>query len=301
MICETAPAKINLYLHVGPLRPDRLHDLASFFVFAEEGDRIHAAPASGLTLAVKGEFAEALAPFPLESNLVLKAARALQSAYGVEQGAALTLDKRLPVAAGIGGGSADAAAALRALCALWRLDPGPQALAAIAFRLGADVPACLAGRSVSVTGAGERLSGGHRLPPFWVCLVNPRVEMPTGPVFRAFDAANPAPPAPSLMSMTGLAGVGALAERLRTARNDLEPHAILRAPVIGSAIKMLSSCPGCHIARMSGSGATVFGMFASREAAERAARRSAAEGWWAMASQIAGGVGRNDASGGFSG
>jgi 4-diphosphocytidyl-2-C-methyl-D-erythritol kinase len=291
MIEVTAPAKINLFLHVGPTRADGLHAIASLFVFADDGDRIAAAPAQSLSLKIIGPFAAALASFPIESNLVWRAAQALAREAGVKHGAALVLDKRLPIAAGVGGGSADAAAALRALIKLWRLDISDAALLRIAFGLGADVPACLARRPVYVEGAGETISGGPRLPPIWACLVNPRVETPTGPIFKAFDAANPSPPRPQLDARRAIADPDALRAYLAGTRNDLEPYAISRQTVIGLARDFLAQCPGCLLARMSGSGATVFGLFASPTAAEEAAVRAAAQGWWTMATRLADGRG----------
>lgn len=285
-VAEIAPAKINLFLHVGPVRRDRLHALASLFVFADDGDRIEAEPADGLHLAVSGPFAPALAPFPPASNLVLRAAHALKTAFGVKEGAALTLRKRLPVAAGIGGGSADAAAALRALVRLWRLDVAPQTLARLAFKLGADVPACLAGRPVFVRGAGEIVTPGPGLPPFAVCLVNPRVETPTGPVFRAFDAAHPHPPTPDAPAPGRLATLTDLVAWLQQTRNDLEPFAVFRNSVIGAARDFVADCSGSRLARMSGSGSTVFGVFSDVTAAERAARAAQARGWWALAARV---------------
>lgn len=293
MIEEIAPAKVNLFLHVGPVRRDGLHALESLFVFAEDGDIVRAAPAPDLQLAVTGPEAGALSPFPIESNLVWRAACALRQAAGVRAGAALTLDKRLPVAAGVGGGSADAAAALRALRRLWRLDIGDDALRNIAFRLGADVPACLDKRPVFVSGAGEIMRAGPSLPPLWLLLVNPRAAMPTGPVFRAFDRRHPAPPAPAPALAVSIRGYDSLANYLSKTKNDLEPFAVQRESSIATVIETIKNAPGSIAARMSGSGATAFGLFSSRAACERAGRRAAASGWWVMASMIA--QGRNRA------
>lgn len=289
MIRETAPAKINLWLHVGPLRPDRLHDLESLFVFATQGDVIGAAPAQELSLTVEGPFAAALAPFSIESNLVLKAAHALRAASGVDAGAALTLDKRLPVAAGIGGGSSDAAAALRALVRLWRVDISPTALASLAFQLGADVPACLEGRPVYVGGAGEAVTPGPHLPSLWTCLVNPGVATPTGPVFQAFDEENPSPPPPLRYRPAQLSGPEEVREAGRMTANDLEPYAVRREKVIGEVLRFLAETPGAIFSRMSGSGATVFALYEDSRDADRAAHAAAARGWWSMATRIAAG------------
>lgn len=289
-VAEVAPAKVNLFLHVGPTRADGLHELASLFVFAADGDVVEAEPADGLHLAVTGPFAAALKPFPVESNLVWRAALALQSACGVRRGAALTLRKRLPVAAGVGGGSSDAAAALRALVRLWELDVSPHLLRRIAFRLGADVPACLSAAPVYVGGAGERIMPGPKLPPLWLCLVNPRVETPTGPVFRAFDAAHPSPLSPSLPRVTRLATPTDVAAYLEATRNDLEPFAVRRKSVIGAARDFVAECSGARLARMSGSGATVFGLFADGAGASRAAQAAKAKGWWASPTRVSAGA-----------
>lgn len=285
MIVESAPAKINLYLHIGPLRPDGLHDLASLFVFAKDGDEIRAEKSSKLSLDIAGPYANALAGAAVEDNLVWRAATGLQDYAGVKTGAAITLEKRLPVAAGVGGGSADAAAALRALVRLWHIDISDAALAGLAFSLGADVPACLARAPVNVSGAGEKLKPGPSLPPLWCCLVNPRVSMPTGPVFRGFDDANPAPSHPVAINLPA-AGYEALTGALKRTRNDLEPYACSRAPVIRDVLSTLADAPGALIARMSGSGATCFALFSSGTAAKRARNKAQGRGWWAMASPL---------------
>lgn len=285
-VVETAPAKINLFLHVGPVRRDRLHDLASLFVFATDGDRITAAPSTDVTLRIEGPFAPALARFPAETNLVYRAALALRRATGTVQGAALTLDKRLPIAAGVGGGSADAAATLRALSRLWGVALPTDALQRLAFSLGADVPACLSATPVFVGGAGERVVRGPVLPPLWVCLVNPRVETPTGPIFRAFDRANPAPKPPGFPAPKRLETIDAVSRFLASTCNDLEPYAIRRNSVIGAARDFVALCPGARLARMSGSGATVFGLFSDCVSAERASRAASARGWWSLAAGV---------------
>ncbi|PQA87817.1 4-(cytidine 5'-diphospho)-2-C-methyl-D-erythritol kinase [Hyphococcus luteus] len=285
MIAETAPAKVNLYLHIGPVRRDGLHDLASLFIFAEDGDVIRVEPANDISLAIEGPFADALKNLPPEANLVFRAAQKLARKCGVETGAAITLEKNLPVAAGVGGGSADAAAVLRALVKLWSLEIGEAALSRLGFSLGADVPACLARAPVHVTGAGEILEKGPVLPALWICLVNPGVDMPTGPVFRAFDAGVPAPATPVCDPFRAVNYTQVKAAMART-RNDLEAFAIERAPVIRDAIDALAQAPGALAARMSGSGATCFALFPSREGAVRAAAALQARGWWAMASAL---------------
>lgn len=288
MIVETAPAKINLYLHVGPVRDDGLHELASLFVFAEEGDRISVKPSEKLSLSIEGPFSFALSELAPQQNLVWRAAETLRSHSGVEEGAEITLEKNLPIASGIGGGSADAAAALRALVRLWRIDISEKELEQLAFGLGADVPSCLSRAPVHVTGAGELLEPAPALPPLWICLVNPGVEMPTGPVFREFDAAHPSPPIPKIIALD-TSGYDELAAGLAVTRNDLEPIAIARAPVIGEVIDRLAAAPDALLARMSGSGATVFGLFTSAEAAQKAETDAHSQGWWALASRLCGG------------
>jgi 4-diphosphocytidyl-2-C-methyl-D-erythritol kinase len=285
MITEIAPAKINLYLHVGGLREDRLHELASLFVFTRDGDVISVEPADELSLRIEGPFAAALKDLPPEQNLIWKAAALLKSEFAVAGGAAMTLEKNLPVAAGIGGGSADAAAAMRALVKLWHIDISNKALAHLAFQLGADIPACLEGAPVNVTGAGEQLSPGPALPPLWACLVNPGVDMPTGPVFHAFDAANPSPAQPFVPTMHGVDEEGIAALMIGTC-NDLEPAACALAPEIGEALDLLKLQSGALAARMSGSGATCFALFSSFDDAKRAQSGAELNGWWALASPL---------------
>lgn len=286
MISEIAPAKINLYLHVGGIRPDGLHDLASLFVFANKGDVVSATPSALLSLKIIGPFSDALEPFPVEDNLVLKAAELLQEHAGTSAGAELTLEKNLPVASGIGGGSADAAAALRALMKLWSVKVSDTALHEIAFKLGADVPACLAHQPIYVSGAGEVISTGPTLPPMWVCLVNPLVPTPTGPIFKIFDEANPSPAVPTHMPEGNGGSVTQFCEALRGTRNDLEVPAITTVPVVGEVKEFLKEQSGCHLARMSGSGATCFGVFDNLSDAEDAAHKARAQKWWACAANI---------------
>jgi 4-diphosphocytidyl-2-C-methyl-D-erythritol kinase len=285
MIAEFAPAKINLYLHVGPVRRDGLHELRSLFAFVGDGDRILAQPSRDVSLELRGPFAGSLAGEDVRRNLVFRAAMTLREASGVREGAAIVLEKNLPIAAGVGGGSADAAAALRALARLWKLNVAPADLRRLAFSLGADVPACLDAAPALVSGAGERIERGPRLAPLFVALVNPRVAMPTGPIFRAFDAQNRAPAAP-VFDMLRPATIAGAIDMLCATRNDLEPFAIKRAPVVGLALQTLLGAPGVLGARMSGSGATVFGLFSSLSAAQRAALGARARGWWSTAAPV---------------
>ena len=286
MIEAVAPAKVNLFLHVGAVRPDGLHDLFSLFFFADAGDRLRVEAANEISLTVDGPFAPALEGLAPENNLVWQAADKLRKFAGLDGGAAISLEKNLPIAAGIGGGSADAAAALLALARLWEIDVSSAALNALAFKLGADVPACLGGKPVLVSGAGEKIDPGPSLPPLWTVLVNPRIETPTGPVFRAFDAANPTPASPIISVPSAFQDHGALAHFIGETRNDLEPHAIEAAPVIRDVLDQLSASDGVIAARMSGSGATCFGLYESQPAADDAMRLAQEEGWWSIAAPV---------------
>ncbi|MBK5934498.1 4-diphosphocytidyl-2-C-methyl-D-erythritol kinase [Rhodovulum imhoffii] len=263
-----APAKINLTLHVTGRRADGYHLLDSLVVFADAGDRLICAPAEGLSLMVTGPRAGGV---PTDGrNLVLQAA-ALFDGPGV----AITLEKNLPAAAGIGGGSSDAAATLRALAALLRR-PLPAAEAVLA--LGADVPVCLCPRPVRMRGVGEVISAAPEMPRMGLVLVNPGVEVPTPVVFGAL-AEKTNPPMPDLPGWNTAAD---LAGWLKVQRNDLESPARLHAPVIGDVLEALAATPGCLLARMSGSGATCFGIYGTQAAAQNAAQRLHGR-WWVQA------------------
>lgn len=267
---EFAPAKINLHLHVVGKRSDGYHLLDSLVVFAGIGDWLSVEPADTLSLRVEGAFAAGLAGEG--DNLVLRAARLLADSAGVAPHGRLVLRKNLPVASGIGGGSADAAAAVRLLRRYW----GTQA-SVDETRLGADVPVCAAGRPAIMSGIGEILTAAPALPPVGILLVNPGVAVSTPSVFKARtgdfspQAAFPA---------NGWATAEALVESLQATRNDLEPPARALAPEVDAVLRELADVPGCRLARMSGSGATCFGLFASPDAAERAAERLTRPGWW---------------------
>jgi len=273
-IAETAPAKVNLFLHVVGRRPDGYHLLDSLAVFPAVGDTLRAAPAEAFSLALEGPFGGALRAVP--DNLVLRAARGLAELAGVRGGARLTLVKTLPVASGIGGGSADAAAALRLLGRLWGVAPAAEALRALALRLGADVPVCLTGRPARMGGVGDVLSPAPDLPACGLVLVNPGVAVSTPDVFRARSGRFSAPAAlPS-----GWLDAVAMARDLAALGNDLEPPAVTLCPVIGTVLAALRAAPGCLLARMSGSGATCFGLFADAVAAAAAAEGVRRPGWW---------------------
>jgi 4-diphosphocytidyl-2-C-methyl-D-erythritol kinase len=271
---ETAYAKLNLALHVRGREPDGYHRLETIFAFTEHGDRLSVAPSEDIGLEVTGPFADAIGP--AGDNLVTRAARALRERFAVKAGARIKLDKRLPVASGIGGGSADAAAALRLLSRFWRLAPNPETLHEIAATLGADVPACLASRTAFGKGKGDQLYPVETpLRGAPVLLVNPRVAVPTGPVFRAWEGADGGP-----------LGRAATLDGLRVARNDLEPPARLTAPVIGKVLEALQAQTGVQLARMSGSGATCFAIFGSEGERDQAAAELADTGWWCLATRL---------------
>jgi 4-diphosphocytidyl-2-C-methyl-D-erythritol kinase len=275
-----APAKVNLYLHVTGRRGDGYHMLDSLIAFADIGDRLTAEPAGVLSLEVSGPEARSL-PSTYEDNLVLRAARLLAAHAGITTGAALRLQKSLPVAAGIGGGSSDAAAALRALRQLWQVSVGDAALRALAAELGADIPACVGGRAVWVGGIGERIDPAAALPKAGILLANPRTKLPTAAVFAARRGAfgDPGRFEPMPASVVGLA------QTLMRCRNDLTDAAIGLVPEIGAVLASLRALPGALLARMSGSGATCFALFRDRGAAERAreALAAAEPRWWCAA------------------
>jgi 4-diphosphocytidyl-2-C-methyl-D-erythritol kinase len=278
-----ARAKVNLYLHVTGRRADGYHLLDSLIVFAEAGDEIALATAEGLSLVIDGPFAAGLDAGP--RNLVLRAATALRDLTGVKAGAAIRLTKRLPVASGIGGGSADAAATLEGLCGLWNVAPGRAALHRIAAGLGADVPVCLDGMPSFVGGIGEDLVPARGLPPAWLLLANPGIATPTPAVFKARQGPFSKPARWSEPPRD----FDELAARLRACRNDLTEAAISVTPAIRDVLVALAALPGCALARLSGSGATCFGLFADEPSARAAEAelRGAQPGWWVTAAAMA--------------
>jgi len=254
--------------------------LDSLVAFAACGDVLRASESPALSLRIGGPFATGLAGEA--DNLVLRAARALATAAGHPPHAALALEKNLPVASGIGGGSADAAATLRLLCTLWRLRLDPAVLDRIALRLGADVPVCLHGRPARMGGIGETLEAAPALPACAVLLVNPGVALATAPVFRARTGAFSAP----AVLPGGWGDAAAMAADLAMLRNDLEAPARMLCPAIGHVLAAIAAQPGCLLSRMSGSGATCFGLFADPAAAGQAARQIVRPGWWVWAGAL---------------
>ena len=274
---ESAPAKINLFLHVGDKRADSFHPLQSLAVFAGLGDSLTAEAAEGWSLSVDGPFASQLSGEG--DNLVLKAARALAAKAGREAAAKLTLTKNLPVASGIGGGSADAAAALRALSSLWKLDLDEPALCEIAAELGSDVPVCVGSRPSWMEGRGEILSPALSLPHLPLLLVNPGVAVATKDVFAALQSRSGVERKLPPGRFRDLAD---LLRFLDSSKNDLEEPARRLQPVIGEVLSALAALPGALFTRMSGSGATCFALFPDDDSCRRAATLLAdgKKNWW---------------------
>ncbi|WP_299909807.1 4-(cytidine 5'-diphospho)-2-C-methyl-D-erythritol kinase [uncultured Paracoccus sp.] len=263
---QPARAKLNLALHVTGRRDDGYHLLDSLVVFARYGDAVQVSPGGG-ALTVDGPFAGDVPTG--DDNLCLRAARAM----GAE--ARVHLTKNLPVASGIGGGSADAAAVMRALAAQGHALPADPAA------LGADIPVCLAGQPARMRGVGERLDPVPAVPSLAVVLVNPGIPLSTPAVFKALQQRdNPPLPDPDWQDAESLIGW------LQNTRNDLQPAAITLAPAISAVLTALDG-QGARLSRMSGSGATCFGLFDDAESAARAARALARSGWWAVATELA--------------
>jgi len=280
---QLAPAKVNLALHVTRRREDGYHDLESLVVFADLADELEARPATADTLTIGGPFGKGLGTG--ETNLVSRAVAAFRARWpnAVEMGLAMHLTKNLPVAAGIGGGSADAAAALRMMASLSNIPVALADLADMAARLGADVPACLVSAPLVARGVGEVLTRLPEFPSCHIVLVNPLIPLATADVFRRLRAHDnyPLPELPSPLTRPAQLGIW-----LAETRNDLQPPAVKLVPVIGEIVEELGGTQGCILARMSGSGATVFGLFGSAGQAHQAAqvmRASHPDHWVAAA------------------
>ena len=315
-ITEPAPAKINLALHVRRRRPDGYHDLETLFAFATDGDLITVEAAEANTFTITGPFAAALLPplnttpspdtpqtpntppakawaqlgaanedahgspipgtAPWSGNLVTAAADAFTAAFTPNAHHAITLEKHLPIASGIGGGSADAAATLRALARLHEVPKTDPRLHEIAARLGADVPACLANRTTLGTGKGDDLTNLEGLSGTPLLLVNPGVAVSTAAVFNTWDGQDRGP-----------IPEGTLLDRAIAGRNDLELPALALAPEIAQVRALLDAAHGVRLSRMSGSGATCFALFETPEARDAAATAAQAHGWWTLATTMA--------------
>lgn len=278
---EQAPAKINLTLHISGRRADGLHDLESLVVFADIGDRLTLTPGPSRSLILSGPTAQVAGP--VADNLVIKAANALAVEFEGLKAGAFDLEKHLPVAAGIGGGSADAAAALRLLCALNDLSLQDVRVQRVARGVGADVPVCLFSEARIMKGTGERLGPPLRLPRLNAVLVNPGIPVPTALVFAALGLkpGQDHPGAPHV-AIESPPDVGTLLALIAGGRNDLQPAAMAVVPVIGDVIDQIGRQKECVVARMSGSGATCFGIFETMDATFEAVRnlRRVRSNWW---------------------
>lgn len=284
-----APAKVNLFLHVAAPLDDGYHPLASWAVFADVGDRLTLEPAEDFEFLVQGPFSAKLALEP--DNLVLRAVRALEARIEARFAPVrVVLDKALPVASGLGGGSSDAGAALKLFRDAFDLPVADPELEEIAAELGADGPMCLHARPCLAEGRGERLSRAPRLPEVWAVLVNPGVPSPTGAVYRAYDEAGDFGGADLPRLPEAIESVDELAAMLAFCRNDLEAPAVRLVPAIGEALAFLRQEPEALFVRMSGSGASAFvltvGEIEARGLAERLSRER--PGWWARACRLGG-------------
>ncbi len=284
-ILEVANAKINLSLKVKGRRPDGYHQLESLVVFAEAADRITCIDADELGLKISGPFAHDLEAE--QNNLILGAARVFAAAIGRDTRVEFELEKNLPIASGIGGGSADAAAALRAMMRLWGDPPGT--INGIALQLGADVPVCMQKRPSFMTGVGENLRTVPRLPEINAVLANPGISVSTAAVFERLKA-GPVESPDRLPVLPGVETLDRLLAWLGENGNDLEAPAIDIEPAIKAVLDALEATSGCRLARMSGSGATCFALYDNPfDAAEAAAALSKAQKtWWVTATRFRG-------------
>lgn len=282
-----APAKLNLALHIQGRRADGYHLLESLVVFTEFGDTLSIAAADRLQLTIQGEFATEAGEG--EHNLVLRAAKALQSATDCYKGARITLTKNIPVGAGLGGGSADAAAVLHGLQQLWKTELSADRLAALALPLGADIPMCLLSKPLIARGVGEVLAPlPQALPPLHVVLVHPRTPLLSGDVYRALNY--PLDVARESDLQVPDHGDGSSFTRwLATTRNDLQPPAMAISPIVAELLLAMETAqPSPLLVRMTGSGACCFALFSDAQAAERYARQVQAQypQWWVKNTKI---------------
>jgi 4-diphosphocytidyl-2-C-methyl-D-erythritol kinase len=273
-----APAKLNLYLHVTGKRADGYHLLDSLVAFTDVYDTLTLTPAPALAFTADGPFAGGFGDEDPATNLVVRAAQGLAEATGNTVQAAFHLTKNLPVASGIGGGSADAAACLRGLARLWGIEPSAPAVLDVAAKLGSDIPVCVVGQSTFFGGIGTDLASAPRLPEAGLLLVNPGIGLSTPSVYRARQGGF----TPAMRFDTAPADIDALVSLLARRRNDLTDAAVSLVPQIDTVLGAIGALTGCKLARMSGSGATCFGIFDDAAAARRAgeALKQSHPGWW---------------------
>ncbi len=277
-----AAAKLNLYLHVVGRHHDGYHEIDSLVVWLDLGDKLTFSLADDLKLEVSGPFASEVGP--KEDNLVIQAAEYLRKSYSIRLGAKICLDKQLPVGAGMGGGSSDAATALRALMELWKCDPGELNMEALVRSLGADVPACMIGAPALVSGVGEKVALLPVLPMMHVVLVWPGVKLATSRVFAAHQVKGSNKP----LRISDLERPDNYLKALLERGNDLQITAQVLCSEIGKALQLLASSIGCVLSRMSGSGSTCFGLFETQEAAQSAANYIVKKrpSWWVRATRL---------------
>ena len=282
LLNEFAPAKLNLYLHILGRDQRGYHLLDSLVAFADVGDTLSVAPADTFSLVIDGPFGTGLDAG--DSNLVARAAHKLAAVAGTHADIAITLTKNLPIASGIGGGSADAAATLRLLCRLWGIDPASDTVMGVAQSLGSDVPVCVASKPCFMGGVGERLDPCPALPPTWLVLANPGLSCPTKEVF----ATRMGPFAPEGRFDIAPRDAGEFARILSHRGNGLTAAAVSVRPEIDTVLAALDNMPGVLLTRMLGSGATCIGLFGDRVTAEAAAMRlrTAHASWWIVAGQF---------------
>jgi 4-diphosphocytidyl-2-C-methyl-D-erythritol kinase len=283
MVEVKARAKINLFLHVGDKREDGFHPLQSLAVFTDFGDRVAAEPAENLSLSLEGPFAAGLESG--EDNLVLRAARALAERAGRPAEAKITLTKNLPLASGVGGGSADAAATLRLLANLWQLKYDEKVLREIGAGLGSDIPVCVRSQPAFMEGRGEVLTPVTSLPRLPLLLVNPRVAIPTRDIFAALGERKGVG---MKLPSGGFTDLADLLRFLEMTSNDLEAPAKAREPAIVDVLNALRRMPGALFTRMSGSGATCFALMPDDGGATRAAAllKEKYPNWWIQPASV---------------
>lgn len=281
VISAVAPAKINLYLHVTGKRQDGYHLLDSLAAFASLSDTVEVSAAKTITVSVAGDHAEQLSG---DDNIVKKAAEVLQKHFNIGSGASITLHKNLPVGAGIGGGSADAATTLKLLLRLWKITVSEKELSSIALSLGADVPACLQSSTLYMSGVGEIIETGPKLPKLHLVLASTGKPLLTKNVFAKYDGKFSA----DSEHPKHFASKEDLVAFLGSTRNDLQNAAIALQPEIGTIISELMAEKECMLARMSGSGSTCFGIFTKRSYAENFALElgNRYPQWWVRAANL---------------
>ncbi|OUR77756.1 4-(cytidine 5'-diphospho)-2-C-methyl-D-erythritol kinase [Alphaproteobacteria bacterium 46_93_T64] len=282
-LSKLARPKINLFLHITGKRADGYHLLESLVCFPEGGDKIRVQSEDQIIVSVSGPFANMLGPS--QDNLVVLAAKLLQEQQNINMGAHIYLEKNLPVASGIGGGSSNAAICLQLLCELWKVTPSNEELKSIGEQIGADVPVCLYGRSALMKGIGEIIEPVSSLPDLYILLVNPLISVSTPSVFKTLNWDNKR----NMFLPFGFStDVDEFLGELENCTNDLQTPAISLVPEISSVLSAIDAQEGCRLSRMSGSGATCFGLFKTRELAERArvAILESHPDWWGVASRM---------------